>query len=37
LARKGSMAVPDQYNLELARKWLAQLYRDWGKPDKAFH
>lgn len=32
LAREGSMAVPDRYNLELARKWLVQLYKDWGKP-----
>jgi eukaryotic-like serine/threonine-protein kinase len=35
LARKDSMSVPDQYNLELARKWLVKLYQDWGKPDQA--
>ena len=35
LARKGNIADPDRYNLELARKWLVQLYKDWGKPEKA--
>jgi len=35
LARKDSMAVPDQYHFELARGWLVTLYQDWGKPDKA--
>jgi len=35
LARKDRMDVPDQYHLELAHKWIVQLYQDWGKPDKA--
>ncbi len=35
LARKDSIAVPDRYNLDLARKWLFQLYKDTGKPGKA--
>jgi eukaryotic-like serine/threonine-protein kinase len=35
LARKDRMAAPDQYHLKLAHQWLIQLYRAWGKPDKA--
>jgi serine/threonine protein kinase/tetratricopeptide (TPR) repeat protein len=35
LARKDRIAVPDQYHLDLARQWLIQLYRAWGKPGKA--
>ena len=35
LARKDRIAVPDQYHLELAHRWLIQLYEDWGKPAKA--
>jgi len=35
LARKDRIDVPDQYHLELARRWLVQLYQTWGKPDKA--
>jgi eukaryotic-like serine/threonine-protein kinase len=35
LAREGLIDIPDRYNLELARRWLVQLYRDWGKPAKA--
>jgi eukaryotic-like serine/threonine-protein kinase len=35
LARKDRIAVPDQYHLDLAREWLIQLYRAWGKPEKA--
>ena len=35
LARKDAIDVPDRYNLDLAHKWLAQLYKDWGKPGKA--
>jgi hypothetical protein len=27
--------VPDRYHLELAHKWIVQLYQTWGKPDKA--
>ena len=35
LARKDSILAYERYNLELARRWLVQLYTDWGKPDKA--
>jgi eukaryotic-like serine/threonine-protein kinase len=35
LVRKDRMAVPDQYHLELAHRWLIQLYQAWGKPEKA--
>jgi len=35
LARKERIPAPDQYHLDLARKWLAQLYQAWGKPEKA--
>lgn len=35
LARNDSIDVPDRYNLELARKWLVQFYKDSGKPEKA--
>jgi tetratricopeptide (TPR) repeat protein len=35
LARKDRMAVPDQYHLELAHRWLVELYQAWGWPDKA--
>jgi serine/threonine protein kinase/Tfp pilus assembly protein PilF len=35
LARKDKIAAPDRYNLDLARRWLVQLYRAWGKPEIA--
>jgi len=35
LARKDRIGVPGQYHLDRAREWLVQLYRAWGKPDKA--
>ena len=35
LARKDRIAVPDQYHLDLARKWIVQLYQAWGNPVKA--
>jgi hypothetical protein len=35
LARKPRMAVPDWYHLDLAREWVVELYRAWGKPMKA--
>jgi serine/threonine protein kinase/Tfp pilus assembly protein PilF len=35
LARKDTIDVPNRYNIEQARKWLAQLYKSWGKPEKA--
>ena len=35
LARKGSIAAPDRFHLELAHQWIVQLYQAWGKPDKA--
>lgn len=34
-ARKDRMAVPDQYHIGRARVWILQLYRSWGKPEKA--
>jgi eukaryotic-like serine/threonine-protein kinase len=34
-ARKERMAVPDWDHLDRARAWLVQLYRAWGKPNKA--
>ncbi len=34
-ARQDHIAVGDRYHVELARRWLVQLYRAWGKPDKA--
>jgi tetratricopeptide (TPR) repeat protein len=35
LARKDRIAVPDHYHLDLAHKWLVELYEAWGKPEKA--
>ena len=35
LVRKSNMADADRSNLELARKGLVQLYKDWEKPEKA--
>ena len=35
LARKDRIGAPDRYHLDLAHQWLIQLYRAWGKPDKA--
>jgi tetratricopeptide (TPR) repeat protein len=35
LARKEKMGVPNWYHLDRAREWIAQLYRQWGKPEKA--
>lgn len=35
LAQKDRIDVPDWYHLDLAREWLIELYRDWGKPEKA--
>jgi serine/threonine protein kinase/Tfp pilus assembly protein PilF len=35
LARKDRIAVPDHYHLDLAHKWLVDLYEAWGKPEKA--
>ncbi len=35
LARKNRIGVPDRYHLQLAHQWLVQLYKDWGKPQKA--
>jgi hypothetical protein len=33
--RKEKIAVPDRYHLDRAREWIVQLYRAWGKPEKA--
>ena len=35
LVHKESIAVPDRYNLDLAQRWIVQLYQAWGKPEKA--
>ncbi len=35
LARKDRITVPDRYHLDLAHRWLIQLYQAWGKPGKA--
>jgi len=35
LARKDRIAAPDRYHLQCAHQWLFQLYKDWGKPEKA--
>jgi serine/threonine protein kinase len=35
LARKTLISASDHYHLKLAHVWLAQLYKDWGKPEKA--
>jgi eukaryotic-like serine/threonine-protein kinase len=35
LARKDRIAVPDRYHLDLAHRWVVQLYQAWGKPEKA--
>jgi tetratricopeptide (TPR) repeat protein/predicted Ser/Thr protein kinase len=34
IARKDRIDIPDQYHLDLARKWVVQLYQAWGKPEK---
>jgi serine/threonine protein kinase len=35
LQRKDRIGAPDRYHLRLAHQWLVQLYKDWGKPQKA--
>ena len=35
LARKNRIPVSDRYHLERAHQWLVQLYKNWGKPEKA--
>jgi serine/threonine protein kinase len=35
LARKQRIGAPDLYHLHLARQWLVQLYKNWGKPENA--
>jgi len=35
LARKDRIDAPDRYYLERAHLWLVQLYKNWGKPEKA--
>ncbi|HTM38592.1 MAG TPA: serine/threonine-protein kinase [Terriglobales bacterium] len=32
VARKGRIGLPDRYHLQLAHRWIVQLYKDWGKP-----
>jgi tetratricopeptide (TPR) repeat protein len=33
--RKQRISIPDRYHLERAQEWIVQLYRAWGKPEKA--
>jgi serine/threonine protein kinase len=33
LSRKDRIGVPDRYHLQLAHRWLVDLYREWGKPQ----
>lgn len=33
--RKAIMGPPNQYHLNQARRWIVDLYREWGKPEKA--
>ena len=35
LALRDRTAMSNRYHLDLARRWLVQLYQAWGKPDKA--
>jgi serine/threonine protein kinase len=35
LARKNRISASDRYHLERAHQWLVQLYKNWGKPEKA--
>ena len=35
LARKDHIDAPDLYHLNLGDQWVVELYRAWGKPDKA--
>jgi eukaryotic-like serine/threonine-protein kinase len=35
LARKDRIDVPSRYHLDLAHRWVVQLYQAWGKPEKA--
>ena len=35
LTRKDRIAAPDRWHLERAHQWLVQLYKNWGKPEKA--
>jgi eukaryotic-like serine/threonine-protein kinase len=35
LARENLISASDHYHLQRARQWLIQLYKKWGKPDKA--
>jgi serine/threonine protein kinase len=35
LARKNLISASDRWHLERARQWLVQLYKAWGKPEKA--
>jgi len=35
LARKDRIEVPEHYHLDLAHRWLVDLYEAWAKPEKA--
>jgi eukaryotic-like serine/threonine-protein kinase len=35
LTRKEHIGAPYLYHLQMARQWLIQLYKNWGKPEKA--
>jgi len=34
-SRKDRIMVPDRYQLDRTREWIAELYGAWGKPEKA--
>jgi len=35
VARESQMTAGDHYHLDRAREWIVQLYKNWGKPEKA--
>ncbi|HXJ96259.1 MAG TPA: serine/threonine-protein kinase [Terriglobia bacterium] len=35
LVRKDRIPVPYRYHLDMAHRWVVQLYRAWGRPEKA--
>jgi hypothetical protein len=35
LARKDLIAVPNWRHLDSAREWIVQMYKSWGKPERA--
>jgi eukaryotic-like serine/threonine-protein kinase len=35
LTRKDRIGASDRYHLDLAHRWVVQLYQAWGKPAQA--